>query len=195
MANYNIKTFNDYYDTLSNDLKSGKPVTEQNHDRVHNVAIVRLMLENSSKVNIFCGRMTIFRSEFYEHIALSYGRELADQLKEILAQSLRKFLSDKSKTLCILNENYHPEMMDDLIVPAELFRRSIANGNLNIKRLDDDFLWSDKLSHFCCAPDISAMRLESDKSLHEGIFTANISGLVAMAETNFNDLWKYSVAI
>ena len=58
----------DYYLELIQNFKNKNPVFQYNKDRAHNSVVLRLMLDTSTSIKMYCGQLSVMRTGFYEHI-------------------------------------------------------------------------------------------------------------------------------
>lgn len=188
------KIFQDYYDSLKAQLEGGEPVTESNHDRIHNAAIMKLMLDKGGKISMFCGEMSVFRKDFYDCIAKESSVTEAEEIKSDLANSLLSFLADGDNKLDVLLERKVDGLLDDMIISKADVENALKRETLDIKRLRDDFLCKEQLSHFCSSSS-KMVRVEDNKTTHEGIFVGNDAEMLAESKTCFSNLSAHAVAL
>lgn len=196
MEDERISDFDTYYDSLKSQVSGGGEVSELNHNRIHNAAIMKLMLDNGGSISMYCGSMSVFRNDFYDDIARENNNtELARDVKEKVGRSLHDFLNKQGNCLSVVMENACPNLLSDLIVDSTVAENAIAKDRLKLSRIKDDFLWRKELTHFCCSSKPACIRTETDKDSHEGVFIGNSPEIVNFALNHFKELGEYSVGL
>lgn len=187
-----VKIFEDYYDSLTEKLESKRLVAETNHDRIHNSAIMKLMLDHGGQIDMFCGSMSVFRDDFYNDIKRDNPEGSEAEIKSMLANSLTSFLAKDGSRLRVVQEHSMERLPDDLIVSKSVFESAMREGKLEIYSLESNFLWKDMMSHFAISSVAGMMRMETDKTTHEGMFIANAEATSKLANTTFDKLLEKS---
>lgn len=76
-----------YYLELRRDFETKSPIFQYNKDRAHNSVVLRLMLDTSTSIKMYCGQLSVMRKGFYEHIK-NEDEILADELQSKLRDVL-----------------------------------------------------------------------------------------------------------
>lgn len=162
--------FNQFYTKIKTELENGEPSSELNSDRLHNAAIMKLMLDNGGHINMFCGCLSIFRPQFYEKLAMYHQADTAEYVKIEISKSLSKFLSSKVNKLEVIMESEETSILSDMIIDKSTLTDAIKRGSLSLSILNSNFLWGNSLNHFTFCAKNSMIRLEEDKIAHSGIY-------------------------
>ncbi len=191
----------DYYKRLQESYDSKKASFHYNSDRSHNVMIVRLMLDNSSRLDMFCGQLSIFREGFFKKIRDTYTErenqieDISAKLKDALTDSIKRFLKKENAVFNVIFENYKKEYLNDLI--CDELSDGIREGKINLYQLDDKLPNKEDLYHFAYT-DSKIIRLEQDKEQHNAICTINDTkhgGSYPAAVESYSQLRERSFAI
>lgn len=186
-----LEDLNRYYDQLVEHLDKNQLFSISNSDRAHNSTVMRFMFDECPDINMFCGEMSVFRSNFYNHINNLNNSDLGTQLKEQLAKSIRDFMYSPDKKLRIIIANYDRRQFSDLI-SKQAFEDGLTNGNVEFYSLDGRYILKDSLKH-CTYSNIGVVRLEEDQENHKGICSIHIGDeLKEMLQYNFNAMLKAS---
>lgn len=186
-----LEDLNRYYDQLVEHLGKNLLFSISNSDRAHNSTVMRFMFDKCPDINMFCGEMSVFRSNFYNHINNLNNNELGSQLKGQLSESIRKFMSSPDRILRIIIANYERRQFSDLI-SEQSFKDGFAKGNVKFYSLDGRYILKDSLKH-CTYSNIGVVRLEEDQESHKGICSINIGDeLKDMLQFNFNTMLNAS---
>lgn len=153
-----------YYSELLSAYDSNRLLYRDNTDRLHNAAIMLLMLTRATSIKMYCGEMSIFRETFYNEIAKE-NRVLADEWKRKISEALRAFLADDSHSLEIVVENYNPELLNDFIISPDEIKR----GQFQIFQLPDSIQNKHDILHFSFTGDEKIERIEIEKDKHTAI--------------------------
>jgi len=179
-----------YYNKLNEALETSEASFIFNRDRSHNSTIMRFMFDKSHEVYMFCGSMSVFRTGFYEKIETdeknNNAKEVANEAKKSLVDSMRKFFAKEGTKLFIILEDYNPALLND-IIDVELFKDNFSKGNLMLYKLDESFTFKKKLSHFSSS-DIKIVRLEQDKEEHSAVCIVNDDGMLESSKSMFKKL-------
>lgn len=161
-----MEKLNEYYDRLKNALNSGVDFEERNFDRSHNAMVMRLMLENSEEIFMFCGEMSIFRKSFYDEIRKK-SQEEGDRLEEMMRQALSNFLDKKKAKINIILQNYSTDYFDTLIVDKNRFLKNAKIYALPMLEYDGYKESVKQINHFSYTKDRRISRWEVDMTEHE----------------------------
>lgn len=189
-----LEDLNRYYTQLVEHLDKNLLFSISNSDRAHNSTVMRFMFDKCPDINMFCGEMSVFRSNFYNHINNLNNNDLGTQLKEQLAKSIREFMSTPNRKLRIIIANYERRQFYDLI-SEQAFKEGLTKGNVEFYSLDGRYILKDSLKH-CTYSDVGVVRLEEDQESHQGICSIHIGDeLKAMLQFNFNIMLNASERI
>lgn len=157
-----------YYDKLKDALSKGKNYEDRNHNRSHNAMVMKLMLENSDEINMFCGEMSIFRKGFYDEIRIKHPEE-GNLLETLMREALNEFFNKKKSLINIILQRYEVKYLDDLIVDKEIFLKHVKLSHL--PELDyEGYRKSVKhVNHFSFTKDRKIARWEMNMDKHEAI--------------------------
>lgn len=164
---YNRLKIEDYYNLLLKYYSSGSFQTTSNQSHIYNNIMLRFMIDNSNELNMYYGRMFVFRKNFYEQInaenpVKNNEMPIGDYLKIKFIESLKKFIHKNNAKLNILIEKYTNNEFEDLIAP-NLFKEGIDKGVIKIKKLDLNRIQTNLISYFSFT-DKRILYLESNKT-------------------------------
>lgn len=154
-----------YYKNLCDAYDRNEWFFTQNEDRAHNATIMRVMLEKSEDIRMYCGEMSVFRESFYNHIEREHSG-LGSELRSKVADALGKFLKKTNSRLQIILEEYDKSIFNDLIIP---FRELNSSLGVEIYRLPDEIGNKKEIPHVAFTRDERMVRIELDKTSHEAI--------------------------
>lgn len=178
-----------YYTSLKESFNSNEPSYHFNEDRSHNATVMRFMFDNSSEIKMYCGELSILRDGFYDKIDNRY----ANEIKNLLSNSFRKFLNKESAKLSIILESYSINVLNDLIC-KDLFIDKLRDGKIVLYRLNDNFSFKSDINHFCFS-DTRIVRFEEDKMKHSAICVFNNEEYSNMMKKNFEKLETIAIKI
>lgn len=170
MSESSTKEFINFYSKIKNELDRGEPSSELNSDRLHNAAIMKLMLDNGGHIQMFCGCLSVFRPQFYEKLAMYHQADTAEYIKVEISKSLSKFLSSKENKLEVIMESEDKNILSDMIIDKSSLTDAIKRRSLSLSILNSNFLWGNSLNHFTFCAKNNMIRLEEDKIAHSGIY-------------------------
>ncbi len=178
-----------YYNTLKEAYETDKLYLSRNTDTAHNAMIMRLMLEKSTKIYIYCGKMSVFRRDFYD--GLTASNLPGEEIKSLVVEALNNFLKRKNSALeIILESECDYSNLDDLIVDAREFRKKA-----NIYYLPDSIKNKSQLKHFSFSGDEKVVRIETDKSQREAICKIGLDSHLPSPLSNFKDLRSIAIPL
>lgn len=125
-----------------NDPDNNRDRVFKNDDRSKNAMIMSAMLDTCDEVVMYCGKMSVFRTDFYSHIEKAYTGA-GDKARDEVKKSLEKFLDNKHR-LTIILEDYKDHYLDDLISKK---LKDSDNKNVSIRLIDKNRLLTSILSH------------------------------------------------
>lgn len=194
MSEQSTKIYKEFYEKIKNELDRNEPSSELNSDRLHNAAIMRLMLESSRNISMFCGSLSVFRPQFYEKIAELHGADTANQIRIEVAKALSEFLSNPNLHLNVILE-YDDDLDYAMIIDREIIRSALNSGNLSVYSLNSKFLWGNSLNHFAFSEDSRMLRIEEDKIEHTGLYITLDEEVLRNAHETYDMLISRSRAI
>jgi len=178
-----------YYSELLSAYDNNSLIYRDNTDRIHNAAIMLLMLTKGSSIKMFCGEMSIFRDEFYNEMA-NTDAPASKHWKEKITAALSDFLSDENRSLEIVVENYSDSMLDDFL----LSKGVIDKAPISIFQLPDSIKNKHDILHFSLTGDERIVRLETEKKNHTAICRVGIDTESATSSlANFEKLKSLAI--
>lgn len=178
-----------YYTHLLDAYDNNQVLYCDNTDRLHNAAIMRLMLEKGDGIMMYCGEMSIFRNVFYEEIAKTSPLE-AGKWKQIIKDALIRYLSI-GKILDVVVENYSDMLLNDCILSKE----EISDFPIRIYQLPESIGNKRDIQHFSFTSDEKIVRLETAKKDHSAICKIGIDSSGISPKANFNKLKDLAQAV
>lgn len=178
-----------YYDELQKIYDSNELKFKDNSDHAHNAMILRLMLNNSNRIYMYCGSMSIFRNQFYNHIPVEYR----EATKNLVREDLIEFLNRPDTEITVIMENDLPEGSGaELIVDAEMLSSRLTL--LKLPNYDDNLYRSlrDDIYHFSFTEDGRIVRMETDKTNHKAVCRIAKIGSTFSGRSGFDDLLSVS---
>lgn len=172
-----------YYNNLCDAYDGNLKLFVTNHAYTHNALIMRVMLEKSNEVNMYCGEMSVFRKGFYDHIRKE-NQALGDDMEHGMADVLKKFLTNPEKQLSVLFENYKDKYLSDLIVPLELFKAS----SVELLKLPDTIANKQYIPHISFTGNERMVRFELNKETHEAVCRIGINKEKESPKQSFENL-------
>lgn len=174
-----------YYLDLKQSLETKAPVFQYNKDRAHNSVVLRLMLDTSTIIKMYCGQLTVMRTSFYDHIR-EENEELAKELQSKLQESFKTFLSKDNSKMVIILETYKKEYLKDLI-SVEDFQKGLMDGKIELFKLSNSLTFKQQLYHFSLS-DTMIVRLEQDKEQHSAVCSLNQKDIYESANSAFDKI-------
>ena len=174
-----------YYLELRQNFENNSPIFQYNKDRAHNSVVLRLMLDTSTSIKMYCGQMSVIRTDFYEHIKKE-DADLAEKLLSELQESFEKFITKDGNKLTIILETYKDEYLQDLICGDD-FKRGLKNGKIELLKLNDKLTFKHQLYHFSLS-DTMIVRIEQDKEQHSAVCSLNQKNIYDSANNVFNNI-------
>ena len=187
MSEKSIEEYKEFYEKIKKELDESIPSSELNSDRLHNAAIMKLMLESSSNISMFCGSLSVFRPQFYELMAELHGADTAALARLEVAKALSEFLADSTRHLNVILE-YSDEFDYSMILDKEIIRAAISDGTMSVYSLNSKFLWGNSLNHFAFSDDSEMLRLEEDKIEHTGLYVTREKSVLKKAHDTYEML-------
>lgn len=159
-----------YYYQLIDAILSGISSVAMNRDRSHNAMIMKCMLDTSDSICMYCGEMSIFRNNFYEHINNCSSSKLGNTIKEFLKRSIQNFLSKETANLSIILAHKIESLPDDMI-DLPIFNEHLKTGKIKIGYLQEGMVFNKGMSHFSFTDNI--LRVEKDMLERSAICAIN----------------------
>lgn len=153
-----------------------------NHDRTHNAIAMRVIFETSSNIKMYCGEMSIFRNEFYNHISRDNNPELSDAIKKVVKDAFGKFIGKEESSIDIIFEKFDRSYLDDVIFENS-FRDAMKSGKIRLYSVRDNFAYKENINHFCCGSNF--VRYEEDKKEHRAICAINDADFMKTTRISF----------
>lgn len=190
-----IEELEAYYKELIEALSSDMPSYHFNSDRTYNAIVMRFMLDTSSNVNMYCGEMSVFRKNFYKHIAEKNdnNQDYAKNIKNLLIESFHNFMQKEDVSMNIIFESYEDDYLKDLIFLDD-FLIGVSEKKIHLYKLSDDFAYKNDLYHFTYT-DKRIVRFEQDKLQHSAICTINELAYFESISRNFDLLKKIAIPL
>jgi len=184
-----------YYEELIESINSNIPSYHFNSDRTHNAVVMQFMLDTSTNVNMYCGEMSVFRNNFYEHIAEENdnNQNYAKRIKNFLIESFHNFIQKEGVSMNIIFESFENDYLKDLIFKND-FSIGVLEQKVHLYKLSDDFVYKKDLYHFSYT-DKRIVRFEQDKLQHSAICTINEPAYYESISRNFDLLKKIAIPI
>lgn len=174
-----------YYLELRRNFETKSPIFQYNKDRAHNSVVLRLMLDTSTSIKMYCGQLSVMRKGFYEHIK-NEDEILADELQSKLKESFEHFITKDNSKLIIILETYKDEYLKDLIYGDD-FKRGLKNGKIELLKLNDKLTFKQQLYHFSLS-DTMIVRIEQDKEQHSAVCSLNQKDIYDSVNNVFNKI-------
>lgn len=172
MCRTTLEQYTEYYNGLKKILESKEESFVGNSGHGHNAVVMRLMLENSRAISMYCGSLSVFSDSFFEQIAKSDSKTVADSLKENLKNALLAFLRNGGH-LNIILENYTKDWQSNIIIGSSEWHEYIMNGQINVRYIPDILSVKKNINHVAFNDSNTIERLEIDKKLHAAICRLN----------------------
>lgn len=181
-----------YYDVLKSAYEKNKLLFRKNSDCAHNAMIMRLMLEKSRHISMYCGEMSVFRSAFYNKIKES-DSAAGERIETEVRKALVGFLAKEDSSIDIILENEPACLFNDFIVPyADL------KDKVHLAYLPGYIDNKSSIGHFSFTEDEKIVRLELDKKEHVALCKiGDIEGAdkeVPSPKSNFMELKKAAIS-
>lgn len=158
----------EYYRRLKEALDKGEVFEERNYNHSHNAMVMRLMLEASSDIYMYCGAMSIFRKCFYNKIR-ECNEIMGDEIEAIMRNTLSEYLENKKGKLNIILQKYKTEYLEDLIVEKEVFLKRAKISALPDLPYEGYKESVKQVNHFSYTKDRKISRWEIDMVKHEAM--------------------------
>lgn len=182
-----VSDIENYYKQLEKSLNNNNhPTLQYNNDRSHNSTVLRFMMDNSSSIKMYCGQLSVFRTDFYEKIQESESEDLSKHLTTKLNSSFKQFIQKTYTTLTIVFESFKKEYLKDLICNDDFFF-GIKNNKIHLLKLNDNLTLKRQINHFSFS-DSNIVRLEQDKEKHSAICSLNQSDISNLAKETFDKI-------
>lgn len=181
-----------YYDSLNDAFRSQQESNKFNNDRSHNATVLRFMLDHSQTIKMYCGELSVFRKDFFDHVVKNAELHEGEKIMEAMNQSLRNFLSKTNTHLTIVVENYTSGILDDIV--EQDFVTAVKSGKVELRKLGDDLTFKKVLNHFTVT-DSKIIRAEQSKEEHSAVCTMNSDVHYQIIDGFFNKLYHLSRAV
>lgn len=170
-----LNEYQEYYERIRDEINNGTKAIEPNSDRAHNAAILCAMLDTANTIDMYCGEMSVFQQNFYNHIdrdnpwsrCSTDNCSLGQNIKASLTDNLRKFLNRDNAKLTIYVQN--PEKVDfKKLIDLDLIKSGIDSGKISINRFDKNSIFLSGVKHITCT-DRNTVRIEINPATHEAL--------------------------
>lgn len=193
MEKLSIESLDSYYKKLVDAFNSKKESIVINDDRAHNAMVMRCMMENSDHIDMYCGKMSIFRKSFYDAISDCHSVEIADSIREQIVNAFKTFIEKDNSSINIIFEDFKRDYLHDVIL-GDYFKMFIQRGKVSLFKLGDDSFLKDSINHFCFS-NTRIIRRELDKEKHNATCTMNSQDEYDFASRNFDRIKAFSKTI
>lgn len=140
----------------------------RNSDHAHNAMVMKLMLEKSDSISMYCGEMSVFRKKFYD-IIRQKDAETGNKIETLMAQALEAFCSKEKAEIKIILPHFDSSYLNDLIVDKNDFLRVAQIAALPTIP-DAGFQESVRqLNHFSFTHDRRISRIEIEEDKHAAL--------------------------
>lgn len=189
-----------YYDKLVEEINNDIESIEPNNDRGHNAMIFRAMLDTASKINMFCGEMSILHNDFYDKIDTQEGCHgdevirIGNKIKTLVISSLKIFLAKEDSKLTIYLQ--HPDKISvSEFIDSNVILDGIKAEHLSINSIDTTKILINGISHVT-STDRRTVRMETNPVLHEGLCAVYAdASIIAPLDEMFESMNKASLSI
>ena len=185
----------DYYKTLREAYENNSLFFGTNRDHAHNAMVMRLMLEKSNNISMFCGEMSVFRKKFYDKIREN-NPELGDRIEKIMIDTLNEFVRKDNAIINIILTSFKSDYLEDLIVDGDSFvkvARIMYLPKLSYPGYDNAV---DLMNHFSFTEDRRISRVETKADEHEAILMIGEDPSVTdMPAETFEDLRRIATPV
>ena len=185
--------FAKYYQDLQAAYDSSEICVRYNKDRAHNSIVMCFILDKSKTINIYCGKMSVFRNNFYRRIDAEHEKDnvgLGRQLKSEFEKRLRKFLSAEDSVLRIIAET-KIESFDDFLCNEEL-KNALEQNKLDLFYLPEESELVGFFTHFSFSDDSNLYRFEDDMENHSALCCFNDIKTIEEYQNNYYTLMSYA---
>lgn len=182
IINHMNKEFERYYKELSEAYDRGDLFFTRNSDKLHNAAIMLLMLEKGTRISMFCGSMSVFRNKFYSDITDNSAEN--EEIKKKVSDAFNKFLAKENSHIDIILEKEPVNLTGDLIFDKSL----LGNESVEIYQIPDVIREYAGLNHYSFIDDSKITRIESDAVNHTAICKIGNSPDIETPVASFNKL-------
>ncbi len=217
MCKTSIDDLKKYYEKLTELVQQNSDVPILNEDRAHNAVVMRVILENSEKIKMYCGEFSVFRTEFAIKASKTIDEEIipegetdADNL--FMIEAIEGYLTDDGdkpfnpigglyKSLLTFLKKDNTEMEVIVENPEGLKKESIYSkiifpyrNKIKFYKTEKGRKIEDYYSHFTIG-DNRMYRMELEKESHEAICCFyNIKGVESL-NTSFDYIKSNSIPL
>lgn len=189
-----------YYDKLVEEINNDIESIEPNNDRGHNAMIFRAMLDTASKINMFCGEMSILHNDFYDKIDTQEGCHgdevirIGNKIKTLVISSLKNFLAKEDSKLTIYLQ--HPDKISvSEFIDSNVILDGIKAKHLSINSIDTTKILINGISHVT-STDRRTVRMETNPVSHEGLCAVYAdASIITPLDEMFESMNKASLSI
>lgn len=193
MEKLSIETLDIYYKELVDAFNSRKESIVINDDRAHNAMVMRCMMEYSGHIDMYCGKMSIFRKSFYDAIRDCHSAKIAESTRGHIIKAFKTFIEKDGSSINIIFEDFKKDYLQDVIL-GDYFKMFVQRGKVSLFKLGEDSFLKDSINHFCFS-DTRIIRRELDKEMHNATCTMNSQDEYDFASRNFGRIKTFSKPI
>lgn len=176
------KEFERYYNELAEAYDTKELYFTRNSDKLHNAAIMLLMLEKGTRISMFCGSMSVFKNKFYSDLTANDTEN--EEIKKKLSDAFKIFIAKENSHIDIILEKKPVNLTGDLI-----FDKSLLNNEaVEIFRIPDVIREYAGINHYSFIDDSEITRIESDAENHTAICKIGNATNVETPVASFNKL-------
>lgn len=196
---FELESLRSYYQLLNQLAEDKSELRIMNDSPVHATIVMRVLLDHSSEVKMYCGKFSIFRECFRKKVKDYFEKNFSLEEKESLQRepfdpfgdlhdSLRNFLVRGGKFQVIMEKEW--ELLKDDSVYTNVLKPYIDNGQVKFYHLEV----KPEYDHFTIG-DNDKYRRESDKELRLAICCFNNKEGVEILKTSYTQLLQNSIPV
>lgn len=196
---FELESLRGYYQLLNQLAEEKSDLRIMNDSPVHATIVMRVLLDHSSEVNMYCGIFSIFRECFREKVKTYFEENFSDEEKKSLQgepfdpfgdlhRSLKSFLKRGGKLQVVMEKEY--ESLNGDVVYTDILKPYIDKGQAEFYHLEA----KPEYDHFTIG-DNNKYRRESDKELRLAICCFNNEEGVNILKNSFSQLLQNSSPI
>ncbi|MDR2533257.1 MAG: hypothetical protein LBC81_00500 [Tannerellaceae bacterium] len=187
-----------YYQEVSALISTPQERLLHNDDRIKTSIVLRSMFEKAhADIKIFCGKFSVFRTEFQKNLINSYPTIAEKELLAPFKEAVEKFLEKGHRIIAIIeNPAEWEQEKENKGYFVELFQKYAKQ--IELRTTDNYFNQLMRMSHFYISPTIStfegAIRWEVDETNYKAIVSPS-QKLYKTYNKAFEKLSRYSYLI
>lgn len=173
--------FERYYNELAEAYNRKELYFTRNSDKLHNAAIMLLMLEKGTRISMFCGSMSVFKNKFYSNITCNEKEN--EEIKKKLSDAFNIFIAKENTHIDIILEKEPVKIVDDLI-----FDSALLTPKADIYVIPDVIRELSGINHYSFIDDAEITRIETDADNHTAICKIGNAEGIESPVNSFNKL-------